>query len=71
MNTPFAVMKLAITDEPQEERPFQETEKSLGYTMRMKNREILNGLPAAWKNNLCKGYKNRKASKSNQMKKLY
>lgn len=65
MDTPFAVMKLAITDEPQEECPFQETEKRLSYTMRMKKLEILNGLPAAWKNNLFKGYENRKVSKPN------
>lgn len=41
-------MRLAITDEPQEECPFQEIEKSLVYTMRMKKIDILNGLPAAW-----------------------
>lgn len=42
-------MRLAITDEPQEECPFQEIEKSLVYTMRMKKIDILNGLPAAWR----------------------
>lgn len=32
--------------------------------MRMKKMEILNGLPAAWKNNLLKGYENRKSGKT-------
>lgn len=71
MNIWSAVTRLTITDEPQEEYPFQETEKSLVYTMKIKKMEILNGLPAAGKNmQSVIGYENLKVSQPIKMQKL-